>query len=221
MAFDTLKNLTILYAEDDYDTRIQTSSLLKDFCANLYVASHGKEAYEIIKNHTIDMVITDILMPHLGGLELIKKLDEESKRPPSILITTAYSETHYLLQAIDLKVDGFILKPINFHTLLETAEKAAKIKFQEKELEIGQKLIHALGIFVGGKKIEIIRYLIQNADLHNVFNGSYEDVMANVGVSKPTVVSVFKQLSDAGLLVRLKNKRYQWQVEPIGLKVEE
>lgn len=55
-------------------------------------------------------------------------------------------------------------------------------------------------------KIEIIKYLIEHSDVENIFYGSYEDIVQEVGVSKPTVVKTFRQLIDTGLLVRLKIK---------------
>ena len=72
-------------------------------------------------------------------------------------------------------------------------------------------LLNAISIFVGGKKIEIIKYLIEHSDDENIFYGSYEDIVQEVGVSKPTVVKTFRQLIDTGLLVRLKNKIYKFQ----------
>ena len=59
------------------------------------------------------------------------------------------------------------------------------------------------------EKIEILKYIINNLDKEHVFYGSHQDIMDNIGVSKPTVVNMFKQLIQAGVLEKIKNKVYR------------
>jgi YesN/AraC family two-component response regulator len=74
----------------------------------------------LIQNNKIDILVTDLLMPKLGGLQLIKKLQESSVRLETVVVTTAYGEIKYLLDAISLKVDGYIIKPTEIVELLDT-----------------------------------------------------------------------------------------------------
>ncbi len=129
----------------------------------------------------------------------------------AVIIATAHTETQYLLDCIELRVDGYILKPIDIEDILKTILKATLPKFQAKQLHEKNVLLNAISVFVGGKKIEIIKYLIENSDKDNIFYGSYEDIVEQLKVSKPTVVKTFRQLIDTGLLVRLKNKIYKLQ----------
>lgn len=207
--YSELKKLSVVFAEDDDEVRNIVTGLLEDFFGSIVAVKDGVEAYDAIKSSKPDVLITDILMPRLNGLELIRRLIEEKIRPDIVLIATAYSETNFFLDSIKLRVDGYILKPIQIKELFAQILSILKTKRQESELEISKKLINAISVFVGGKKIEIIRYLLEKADKDGIFRGSYENVMEAVNVSKPTVVSTFKQLSDAGLIERLKNKCYK------------
>ncbi len=209
MDYSELKKLSVVFAEDDDEVRGIVAGLLEDFFGSIVAAKDGIEAYDAIKNSRPDVLITDILMPRLNGLELIKRLMEEKIRPDIVLIATAYSETNFFLDSIKLRVDGYILKPVQIKELFSQILSILKTKKQEGELEISKKLINAISVFVGGKKIEIIRHLLEKADQDGIYWGSYENVMEAVNVSKPTVVSTFKQLSDAGLIERLKNKCYK------------
>ena len=206
-----LKHLKVLYVEDEEDILKFASMVLEDYVLELFIARNGKEALEILKSQTIDLVIRDILMPRLNGIDLIREIRKNPLLEVAIIVVTAHTETRYLLDCIELRVDGYILKPIDVEELLKTTLRAVLPKFQASELRMQNVLLNAISIFVGGKKIEIIKYLIEHSDDENIFYGSYEDIVQEVGVSKPTVVKTFRQLIDTGLLVRLKNKIYKFQ----------
>ena len=109
-----LKNITILYAEDEKSLREITLNILKGFTKKQYVAENGLEGLELFKEHEeeIDLIITDVNMPHMNGLEMIKAIKEINPNIP-IIVATAFSNTEYLLEAIDIGVDKYILKPID------------------------------------------------------------------------------------------------------------
>ncbi|TLD97724.1 response regulator transcription factor [Helicobacter jaachi] len=210
MNLEALNKLTILYAEDDADTAHLTSMLLEDYVGRLFVAKNGQEALNLFRLHKIDLVLTDILMPKMSGIELINAIRSSSTHPDvPVVITTAHTETKYLLDAIRLRVDGYILKPINVEELLHALNKAILPFLQADELASKNLLINAISTFVGGKKIAIIQFLLNNCDEDNIFYGSYEDIIAHLNVSKPTIVKTFKQLIDTGILIKIKNKVYK------------
>ena len=72
-------------------------------------------------------------------------------------------------------------------------------------------MVEGLAALIGGKKIEIIKYIINHLDENKVFNGSYQDIIDNIGVSKPTVVHMFQQLIKVGILEKVKNKVYRFR----------
>lgn len=210
MNFDQLSKLTILYVEDDADTAKLTSLVLEDYVGRLLIAKNGQEALNLFRLHRVDLVLTDILMPKLNGIELINSIRNSSIHPDvPVVITTAHTETKYLLDAIRLRVDGYILKPINIDELLHALNKAILPFLQADEIASKNILINAISTFVGGKKIAIIQFLLQNCDEDNIFYGSYEDIIAHLNVSKPTIVKTFKQLIDTGILIKIKNKVYK------------
>ncbi|CUU39556.1 MULTISPECIES: response regulator [Helicobacter] len=210
MKFEALSNLTILYAEDDVDTANLTTMVLEDYVGRLLVAKNGQEALNLFRLHKVDLVLTDILMPKMNGIELIDNIRSSSIHPDvPVVITTAHTETKYLLDAIRLRVDGYILKPINIEELLQAIHKAILPFLQADEIASKNLLINAISTFVGGKKIAIIEFLLANCDEDNIFYGSYENIIAHLNVSKPTIVKTFKQLIDTGILIKIKNKVYK------------
>lgn len=210
MNLNALSKLTILYAEDDNDTANLTSLVLEDYVGRLLMAKNGQEALNLFKLHKVDLVITDILMPKMNGIELIDAIRTSSTHPDvPVVITTAHTETKYLLDAIRLRVDGYILKPINVEELLHALDKAILPFLQADEIASKNLLINAISTFVGGKKIAIIQFLLSHCDKDNIFYGSYEDIIAHLNVSKPTIVKTFKQLIDTGILIKIKNKVYK------------
>ena len=206
-----MRKIRVLYVEDEEDILRFASMVLEDYVDKLFIARNGKEALEILKKENIDLIITDILMPKISGIELIREIKKNPLCDTAVIVATAHTETQYLLECIELRVDGYILKPIDVDELLKTILKAILPKFQASELRAKNVLLNAISVFVGGKKIEIIKYLIEHSDVENIFYGSYEDIVQELGVSKPTVVKTFRQLIDTGLLVRLKNKIYKIQ----------
>src|SRR5574344_1409963 len=87
-----LKNITVLYVEDEKDLREVTSSILQSFTKNQYIATNGQEGYDLFLKHDsdIDLIISDINMPILNGLEMIKKIKDINKNVP-IIVTTSFS----------------------------------------------------------------------------------------------------------------------------------
>ncbi len=211
MDLNSLKNLELLYVEDDQDVMNQTKLILDDFVKEVHTATNGEEGLEIALNQPIDIIVADINMPKMNGIEMIKALKMEHGKNIPCIITTAHTDTEYLLDAINLKVDGYIIKPINIKDLINTIYTVMLPIIQKKEIEGCAHVVDSLAALVGGKKIEILKYVIDNLDDEHVFHGSYQDIMEALDVSKPTVVNMFKQLIGAGILEKVKNKVYRFK----------
>lgn len=208
--YPELKPLSILYVEDNDDVARVTAMVLEDYMDRILVAKNGIEALELFNTHNVDIVLTDILMPKMSGIDLCRKIREGRHNTQCpIVIATAHTEVQYLLDAIGLGVDGYILKPLDIQELLATLHKAILPKLQAKEIKNNNLLLSAISTFVGGKKIEIIKFLFEHCDEENMFYGSYEDIIAELNVSKPTIVKTFHQLMEVGLLVKIRNKVYK------------
>jgi len=125
------KELVVLYVEDEDDTRFQISEILKIFFKEVIVGVNGLDALEKYKKNSIDLVMTDLTMPKMNGLEMIKNI--KSINPyQHIIILTAHNSSENLLEAIDLQLDGFLLKPLKMVKLTELLLKVTKIINLEK-----------------------------------------------------------------------------------------
>jgi diguanylate cyclase (GGDEF)-like protein len=115
-----LKNITILYAEDEEALKEITLNILKGFTKKQLVAKNGAEGLELFKQNEseIDLIITDVNMPVMNGLEMIREIKKINPNIP-IIVATAFSNTEYLLEAIDIGVDKYVLKPIDMKKLLQ------------------------------------------------------------------------------------------------------
>ncbi len=211
MDLNSLKNLELLYVEDEANVMSQTKLILDDFVKEVHTAKDGEEGLKMALELPIDIVIADINMPKMNGIEMIRSLKQEHNKEIPCIITTAHTDTEYLLDAINLKVDGYIVKPINIKDLINTIYSVMLPILQKKEIEGCAHVVESLAALVGGKKIEILKYIIEKLDDENVFHGSYQDIMDALDVSKPTVVNMFKQLIGAGILEKVKNKVYRFK----------
>lgn len=125
---DSFRNITLLYVEDDEMTLEEISFFLKKYVKKLIVAKNGEEGLELFKEHNPDMVITDIQMPIMNGLEMSKKILEINPSIP-IAVTTAYSDSEYLINAIEIGIDKYLLKPINMMDVLAVMHKSLQLNY--------------------------------------------------------------------------------------------
>jgi len=116
--------MSILYAEDDFELRETTASVFQDLQFNVELADNGKEALEKYLANPLgyDIVITDLNMPFMGGMELIKQI-QQHHFDQAIIVISAHNETEFFLESIRNNVLGYILKPIDFEQLIETLYK--------------------------------------------------------------------------------------------------
>ena len=119
---ESTKNLTLLYVEDNVDARASTLSILREFFTSIVIAEDGKEGLEKYKHHNIDVVITDINMPVMNGLEMLQAIHEIDSDVIS-LVLSAYNEADFFVESIKLGVEGYLLKPINFEQFLSVLKK--------------------------------------------------------------------------------------------------
>ena len=116
--------------EDEVHVREMLSRFLQRFCKQLYIAKDGEEGLELYKKHHPDIVISDIRMPKMSGLEMaeaIKKINPSQL----IMLITAHNDSECLYKAINLGVDGYILKPVD----LDAVNEKLKILIQRIQNE--------------------------------------------------------------------------------------
>jgi YesN/AraC family two-component response regulator len=107
-----LDNFTILYVEDDIDTQELIVDILQCHFKEVFVASDGKEGLLVYKKENPDIVLSDISMPTMDGLEMSEAIKELNPKQ-LIALFTAFNEPEYLQKAAELGIDTYIMKPLD------------------------------------------------------------------------------------------------------------
>ncbi len=126
--------VSVLYVEDEPLTRAVFARILERKVSNLYQAENGEEGLELFKMHRPDIVISDVRMPVMDGIEMsrrIKTLESNSK----IILTTAHSDASVLLNSIDAGIDKYILKPVDVEILFSALESCAENIMLERKIQ--------------------------------------------------------------------------------------
>jgi diguanylate cyclase (GGDEF)-like protein len=134
------QELRLLYVEDNIDARMQTLEVLKDFFNYVDTAVDGLNAYEMLKDNDYDLIITDINMPKMNGIDLITKIRQDDNNI-AILVLSAYNESNYFIQTIKLGIDGYLLKPLDINQFIDTIYRTIKQIHIAKENETYKKTL--------------------------------------------------------------------------------
>ncbi|WP_418178685.1 response regulator [Aliarcobacter lanthieri] len=204
-----LKDFNILYLEDDESLLKHTTDVLEDFVQNIYSVKTTVEAMNILLEKKVDVIVSDILLEDESGINFLKYIKSKNIKIPTIL-TTAHTDTNYLLEAIKLKVENYIVKPINIQELLDSLYDVLLPKVQEKELKKNSNVIKTISAITDSKQVEIVKYIFNNLDEKNQFYASYSDVMERFSISKPTLIKLFKDLADKNILKKVSHKTYKF-----------
>lgn len=120
---DTNKKLTILLVEDEFTARNVLSQGLSLFGYDVVEAENGKQALQIMENSKPDIIISDIYMPEMNGLEFLKAVRLKDHQIPFILIT-GYNPDEALALATSHNVKALLLKPFRLQQLKRILEQA-------------------------------------------------------------------------------------------------
>ncbi len=120
--YNFLKDKSVLYVEDELDVLENISTLLSSFFKHFYTASDGVSALELFDKKHIDLLLVDIELPKMNGIELIKQI-RTTDQEVMIIVISAYTRTDYLLESVELGLSKYIVKPLTskkIHALLDT-----------------------------------------------------------------------------------------------------
>jgi len=212
-----LQNFNILYLEDDKNLRVHTKDVLEDFVNNIYAVGTSNEAFNIIINNKIDVIISDILLENENGIDFLRFLKEEKKIHIPAILTTAHTDTKYLLDAIKLKVENYIIKPINIKELLNTLHDILLPVIQQKQLQKHNNIIKTISTVTDSKQVEVVNYIFNNLNNDNLLITSYSEIMEKINISKPTLIKLFKELAEKRILVKTQHKTYRFDEKALNL----
>jgi len=206
---DFLQTLTVLYVEDDDAIRNSLGTILKKVFKEVITCVDGKDGISNYELYTRDMdvvfdaIITDINMPHINGLEMVKQIRTHDMDIP-VVMTTAHGESNYLLEAIKLGVSGYTLKPIDTKELLMTVQRFCEIKRNQKiiaqneaELSEYMEFINGIATIVKVDKKD----LIQEANpLFCGINESMEEDLIHTNmiqlIHPDSITNAYKEMKD-------------------------
>jgi response regulator of citrate/malate metabolism len=144
--YSILKQISLLYVEDDAAVQNIFAELFEKRVGQLHIASNGQEGYDKYIEHKPDIILTDINMPKVTGLEMAKKIravDDEV----AIFITTAYNNTEFISESLYLNICGYLVKPVNKNELFSMLVGRAKLILSQKQnmrnLKMLQSIINA------------------------------------------------------------------------------
>lgn len=127
-------DISVLYAEDDSFTMNSILSMLKKKVQKIATATNGKEGIEVFNQSPTDLIITDIKMPEMDGLSMCREI--KGRRPQTqIIVTTAYSDLAYMLEAIDIGINQYVLKPIDMSRLYLAIDKCYETINLQRQLQ--------------------------------------------------------------------------------------
>lgn len=119
------KELCILYIEDEESIREEMIEILEFEFENIVSAKNGQEGLELYKEHMPDLVISDVQMPLVDGLEMSEKILLLNKNA-KIILTTAFNEDDFVQKAKKIGIEEYINKPININELFEAINRCIK-----------------------------------------------------------------------------------------------
>ncbi|MEA3227561.1 MAG: response regulator, partial [Campylobacterota bacterium] len=128
------QNLRLLYVEDDAFARESTLEILNMFFNNINISVDGEDGLNAFKDGSFDLVITDINMPKMSGLDMIAHIRDLGAKTP-ILVLSAHDDTEYYEETIKSGIDGYLLKPIDINQFVDLLDKTVNIINREKELK--------------------------------------------------------------------------------------
>ncbi|MEA3353283.1 MAG: response regulator [Campylobacterota bacterium] len=137
---DYAKGLKLLLVEDDTMSMEQSLNFFNEVFTDIITAHDGYDGYEKFKSNEIDIVITDVEMPRMNGLEMSKKIKELNKDIP-IIIISGYNDAKYLLETIKMGINSYIVKPINLIQFMDTLSNVVeKVRLKDELEQYKQKL---------------------------------------------------------------------------------
>ncbi|MFW5488661.1 MAG: diguanylate cyclase [Desulfovibrio sp.] len=134
-----IRGISILHVEDDPIIQLHLRTILEPLVEVLHAANNGAQGFKKFCAESPDIVITDIRMPEMDGMEMAANIRSMSPHTP-IVVTSAYNDSDYLLRSIELNVDKYIIKPFDQDAVVELITHIAESLLAERRLQEANRL---------------------------------------------------------------------------------
>ena len=135
-----MRNHTLLYAEDDALIRENLLYILRDFFDEIFIVKNGREALDVYREKQPDAILLDICMPEINGLEVAKQIRDENETVPIIMLT-GHSDRERLLEAVGLKLEAYLVKPVDYAQLSKTLTRTLEKISNTDEVKLRPDLV--------------------------------------------------------------------------------
>lgn len=201
-----MKNLLLMIVEDEDKLRERLSTALAPFFSKIINAKNGDEGFKKFKKYNPNIVITDILMPIVDGLDMAKGIKEISKDTP-IIVLSAYSEKERLLRAIDIGIDKYLIKPVDVEELLRIIDLVKDEKIgsnhiitinEHYQFNKAKRVLIRNGeeIPLTKKELAFISLLIKQAGALVLHEEIKKNIWTNESVSDTAIRTFIKRIRD-------------------------
>ena len=199
--------IKVLYVEDDDIARENGIEYLENYFEIIYEASNALDALALYNKHQPDIIITDIEMPKLNGLEFVERIRGKDSKT-QIIITTAYSHKEYLFRAIELKLIKYLVKPINekeFDTAISMCiENISQNNKTSNIINISENTLfdsYNKTLFTDGeliklrtKELELLSLLLKNKTRYVTYQEIENQIWIESVMTKDALKTVIKNL---------------------------
>ncbi|EPE6650256.1 butyrate response regulator transcription factor BumR [Campylobacter jejuni] len=200
------KELIILVVEDEIKTRESLINVLSERFSKVIGAQNGDEKLKKFKKFKPDLVITDIAMPIMDGLDMAREIKEISDDVP-IVVLSAYSEKERLLRSIDIGIDKYLIKPVDIEELFKVldclvgekieANMLVKISEEYQFNKTKRTLIHnGKEIVLTKKELAFISLLLKQPGVLVLHEDIKKNVWIGEHVSDTAVRTFIKRVRD-------------------------
>lgn len=177
-------NISVLFVEDEHVLRKVYGRMISNLVDQLYIAENGQEGLDMYREHQPDLVITDIKMPVMTGLDMtaLIKRDYPAAR---IILLSAFGESNFFLRAIDLGVKNYLIKPVEHQKIVKVIEDQAKGILLEKQVQVEEE-----------KRLQAERNLFQNEQILQAVS-EIADRLFRHGYNANTINFALRRLGEA------------------------
>lgn len=205
MQKNKFQDISILFVEDDDEVRKNTQYMLKNYFKTIDTANDGLEALDLFYKYHHDIIITDIKMKGMDGIELIHTIREYDKNIP-IIIMSAYSDENTLLKVVSSHLFEYIIKPVTYTKLIDVLSKCVDTEttFKKRDFKIDENIYYSFSkklllvdkksVNLTHQEIDFLELLIQNKGEVVSYDAIEYEVWKDKIMSRDAIKTLVKKL---------------------------